>query len=324
MPDPNERPAGPERGSTTGTSGSWPLTQEPMPPGIDRPTTELNQGGGPQPPAPGSPRPSADPARRPADPSRRPANASQARRVRQPWAESAGKRLDVIARIACLSAGLALLVAAIVALFVNSDDAALIPVLAAGFLLVLTPAVVDRLRSRRAGHFEIHLIGQIAANARKSAEALRRLGMDRELDAYATIYNELRGPELVVVRDEVLDRIVQRVANASVIEKFDKDEVKELFVHGSPIVRVLALGLMEGDLSLVDSSVLLDAIDRSLTGNEQYHALKLVRNGWGWLSPEERGRLLSVIDADPRIQRGPSRSALAQQIRELAQSSRIR
>ena len=317
MPDPNERPAGPDRGSTTGPSGSWPLTQEPMPPGIDLPTTELHQAGGPQPPAPGS-RDRVQPLRgRPADP-------SQSRRARQPWAESAGKRLDVIARIACLSAGLALLVAAIVALFVDSDDAALIPVLAAGFLLVLTPAVVDRLRSRRAGYFEIHLIGQIAANARKSADALRRLGMDRELDAYATIYNELRGPELVVVRGEVLDRIVQRVANASVIEKFDKDEVKELFLHGSPIVRVLALGLIEGDLSLIDSSVLLDAIDRSLTGNEQYHALKLVRNGWGWLSPDERGRLLSVIEADPQIQRGPSRSALAQQIRELAQNSRIR
>lgn len=254
---------------------------------------------------------------------RPPTDPSRSRRARQPW-ESAGKRLDIIARIACLSAGLALLVAAIVALFVDSDDAALIPVLAAGFLLVLLPTVVDRLRSRRAGYFEIQLVGQIAADARKSADALRRLGMDHELDAYATIYNELRGPELVVVRGEVLDRIVQRVANASVIEKFDKDEVKELFLHGSPIVRVLALGLMEGDLSLIDSSVLLDAIDRSLTGNEQYHALKLVRNGWGRLSPDERGRLMSVIDANPQIQRGPSRNALAEQIRELAQSSRIR
>jgi hypothetical protein len=317
MPDPNERPAGPDRGSTTGPTTSWPLTQEPMPPGNDLPTTELNQAGGPQPPAPGSRRPSAAPSRPAAD-------SARSRRARQPWAESAGKRLDVIARIACLSAGLALLVAAIVALFVDADNAALIPVLAAGFLLVLTPAVVDRLRSRKSGYYEVHLVGQIAANARKTAEALRRLGMDHELDAYATIYSELRGAELVVVRGEVLDRIVQRVANASMIEKFDKDEVKELFLHGSPIVRVLALGLMEGDLSLIDSSVLLDAIDRSLTGNEQYHALKLVRNGWGRLSPDERGRLMSVIDANPQIQRGPSRGALAQQIRELAQNSRIR
>ena len=89
---------------------------------------------------------------------------------------------------------------AIVGLFVDVRRQALIPVLAAGFLLVITPSIVDRLRSRKVGYFEIHLIRQIAATARKSADALRRLGMDRELDAYATIYTELRGPELMVVR----------------------------------------------------------------------------------------------------------------------------
>jgi len=308
MPDPNQ-PAGPDRGTATGATRPWPLT-EPVPPGNDLHETERSQQPGPQRTVPGTSRPGADRSRR------RPAS--------QPWAESASRRLDVIARIVCLAAGCALLVAAIVALFVGIDDALLIPVLAAGFLLVVMPAIVDRLRSMRAGHFEIQLVRQIADNARKSAETFRRLGMEHELDAYATIYAELRGSELVVVRGEVLDRIVQRVANASVVEKFDKDEVKELFLHGSPIVRVLALGLMEGDLSLIDSAVLLDAIDRSLTGNEQYHALKLIRNGWGRLSPDERGRLMSAIDASPQIEHGASRRALAQQIRELAGSSRIR
>jgi len=296
MPDPNQ-PAGPDRGTATGATRPWPLT-EPVPPGNDLHETERSQQPGPQRTVPGTSRPGAD--------------------------RSASRRLDVIARIVCLAAGCALLVAAIVALFVGIDDALLIPVLAAGFLLVVMPAIVDRLRSMRAGHFEIQLVRQIADNARKSAETFRRLGMEHELDAYATIYAELRGSELVVVRGEVLDRIVQRVANASVVEKFDKDEVKELFLHGSPIVRVLALGLMEGDLSLIDSAVLLDAIDRSLTGNEQYHALKLIRNGWGRLSPDERGRLMSAIDASPQIEHGASRRALAQQIRELAGSSRIR
>jgi len=217
----------------------------------------------------------------------------------------------------CLSVGCALLVAAIVALFVGTDESLLIPILAAGFLLVLMPAVVDRLRSLRAGHFEIQLVHQIAANARQSAEILRRLGMEHELDAYATIYTELRGPDLNDVRGQVLDRIVQRVSNASVVEKFDRGEVKDMFMNGSPIVRVLALGLMEGDLSLIDSQVLLEGVNRSLTGNEQFHALRLVLNGWGRLSPDQRTELRAAIDSNPQIRQGRGRSELAQRIREL-------
>ena len=98
--------------------------------------------------------------------------------------------------------------------------------------------------------------------------------MEDELDAYATIYTELRGSEMAPLRGQVLDRILQRVSNASVVEKFDRGEVRDMFLNGSPIVRVLALGLMEGDLSLIDSKVLLEAVSRSLTGNEQYHALE--------------------------------------------------
>ncbi|WP_328998434.1 hypothetical protein OHA18_28745 [Kribbella sp. NBC_00709] len=67
------------------------------------------------------------------------------------------------------------------------------------------------------GEFEVRLVRQIAVTARKSADTLRALGMETQLDAYATIYTELRGPELKSVRGEILDRIVQRVANASAV-----------------------------------------------------------------------------------------------------------
>ena len=84
--------------------------------------------------------------------------------------------------------------------------------LAAGCLLLIMPSIVDRLRSMRLGQFEVQLVRQVAATARKSADTCADSGCDRELDAYATIYTELRGPELKDVRGEVLDRIVQRVA----------------------------------------------------------------------------------------------------------------
>ncbi|WP_157997169.1 hypothetical protein [Kribbella rubisoli] len=231
--------------------------------------------------------------------------------------------VDVSSRILCLVIGGALLVAGLVGLFTGVGQGPLITVLAAGLLLVIMPSIVDRIRRLKFGEFEVHLVRQIAATARKTAGTLQALGMEKQLDAYATIYTELRGPELKAVRGEILDRIVQRVANASAVEKFDKDEVRELFFTGSPIVRVLALGLMEGDLSLLDSEVLHEAISRSLTGNEQYHALKIVRNGWGRLGPDERTRLMTAIDTNRQIGAGPDRKAVAQQIRELAGSSRI-
>jgi hypothetical protein len=232
--------------------------------------------------------------------------------------------VDVLSRILCLLIGGALLVAGLVGLFTGVGQGPLITVLAAGLLLVIMPSIVDRIRRLKLGEFEVHLVRQIAATARKTADTLRALGMEKQLDAYATIYTELRGPELKAVRGEILDRIVQRVANASAVEKFDKDEVRELFFTGSPIVRVLALGLMEGDLSLLDGDVLHEAISRSLTGNEQYHALRIVRNGWGRLGPDERTRLLAEIDTNRQVGAGPDRRAVAEQIRELAGSSRIR
>jgi len=239
------------------------------------------------------------------------------------WTVKARPVVDVSSRILCLVIGGALLVAGLVGLFTGVGQGPLITVLAAGLLLVIMPSIVDRIRRMKLGEFEVHLVRQIAATARRSADTLRALGMEKQLDAYATIYTELRGPELKAVRGEILDRIVQRVANASAVEKFDKDEVRDLFFTGSPIVRVLALGLTEGDLSLLDSEVLHEAISRSLTGNEQYHALKIVRNGWGRLGPEERTRLLTAIETDRQIGAGPDRKAVAQQIRELAGSSRI-
>ena len=112
------------------------------------------------------------------------------------------------------------------------------------------------------------------------------------------------------------------MSNAAVVEKFDQGEIKDMFMNGSPIVRVLALGLMEGDLSLIDGSVLLEAVSRPLTGNEQYHALKLVRDGWG------ASRRISVPSCSRRStpgrrsRKGEAERAV-QQIRGLAGSPRI-
>jgi hypothetical protein len=231
--------------------------------------------------------------------------------------------VDVSSRILCLVIGGALLIAGLVGLFTGVGEGQLVTVLAAGLLLIVMPSIVDRIRTLKLGTFEVDLLRQMAASAKKAADSLERLGMGPELSAYATIYTELRDTDLTALRGQIMDRILQRVANASAVEKFDKDEVRDLFLNGSPVVRVIALGLMEGDRSLIDSTVLLDAIQGPLTGNEQYHALKLVHNGWGRLTPDEHNQVLAALDHNPQLQEGPDRIALAQQIRELGANSRI-
>ncbi|WP_328998435.1 hypothetical protein OHA18_28750 [Kribbella sp. NBC_00709] len=77
---------------------------------------------------------------------------------------------------------------------------------------------------------------------------------------------------------------------------------------------------MEGDPSVLDSGVLLTAINTSLTGNEQYHALKVIRNGWGQLSQTQRGELLAAINSNPQIANGPARREVAKEIQELDKS----
>ena len=138
------------------------------------------------------------------------------------WTVKARPVVDITARILCLLLGAALVVAGVVGLFTDVGDGALITVLAAGLLLLIMPSIVDRIRRLRLGAFEVELLRQIAESARKTAESLRRLGMEPELDAYATIYTELNSPELKAVRGQVLDRIVQRVSQAAAVEKFDK------------------------------------------------------------------------------------------------------
>ncbi|TCO35545.1 hypothetical protein EV652_101427 [Kribbella steppae] len=236
---------------------------------------------------------------------------------RSSWLDQAPRTLDVAARAVCLLAGVGLLVTGLVGLFSDVDEGVLALVLGIGVLLLITPSIIDRIRSTRLGQFEVQLVRQVAASARRAANSLQRLGLGRELDAYATIYTELRGPELKNVRAMVLDRIIERVAGAAVVEKFDQDEVKAMFREGTPIVRVLALGLMEGDPSLIDGEILLEAVSRPLTGNEQYHALRLVRDEWNRLSPAEHAALRSAIDASPHLKDGSARGDVARQIRAL-------
>lgn len=239
------------------------------------------------------------------------------------WLAIAPKVLDVVTRTVCLLAGFALLVSGVVGLFTETDTGALIAVLVAGALLLLLPSIVDRLSSGAvgAGGVTIDLLEQVvAAGARQSAQTLQKLGLDRQTDTYARLYTELSGDTYQDIRAQLLDRIVAQVATASAVEKFDKAEVRSMFFKGTPVMRVMALGLMKGDLSLVDADVLLESVSRSLTGNEQYHALDLTLRAWDRLASSERQVLKAAAARSVHLQQGSARRTLADTLQVLPEA----
>src|SRR5262245_27406685 len=92
--------------------------------------------------------PPAAARRPPAQPGRRPAEVPS-------WPARARPVVDITARILCLLLGSALVVAGLVGLFTDVGQGPLLIVLAAGLLLLVTPPIVDRIRSRRIGEFDV-------------------------------------------------------------------------------------------------------------------------------------------------------------------------
>ena len=97
-------------------------------------------------------------------------------------------------------------------------------------------------------------------------------------------------------RIKLQDELVARAKGVAVRESLDPSEVRELFRRGSPVLRVLTLGLMEGDPSLADISSLTSAISESRTANEQFHGLKLAQQLWPRMTRNDRQLVKSTIE----------------------------
>jgi hypothetical protein len=235
--------------------------------------------------------------------------------------------VNLFARICTPLAGLILLAAAATQLF-SSNPQVNKTGLIVGAILVALPLVVDRLE-----HFSLDSSGlkflftkQIAElGAPKSAGILEESGLGRDLEAYSFVYTEVTDPELESTRKELLDSIVGKATALAVSRKFDLTEVRELFEAGSPVMRVLALGLMEGDPALLDVDVLRSGLTQSRTGNEQYHALKLAVRNWDRLPDDVRAELHTSVSTDKYIQGDADRRQLADTIERLqSRPSRVR
>jgi hypothetical protein len=204
----------------------------------------------------------------------------------------------------------------------RSDDKGqfVIGFLGIGALLLIGPLVLERLESLKVSGstLELTLSKQIVAlGAPNTAEQLEKSGLTGFVESYEFIRSELTEDRFREARIRLQDALVERAASLSRTERLDPSEVRRLFSEGSPLLRVLTLGLMQGDLSLADGPMILSGISNSRTGNEQYQALKLAIVFWPHLKDAERASVLAAVEADPRISQDSDRQELARELRSI-------
>jgi hypothetical protein len=219
--------------------------------------------------------------------------------------------------------GLGLLVVGAVKADSASGDAGGIVLVVAGALLLVSPLIIGRIErlSVSTSGLELQLSREISElGAPKTARVLDRTELARFAESYAFIHEELRDPEYRDAKVHLQDLLVERAAAISRREKMNATEVRALFMNGSPMMRVLTLGLMQGDPSLADGATILSAIADSRSANEQFQGLKLALLCWHNLTRSDRHAIQSAIEDNPHIQPGTNRHLLATELLALPAS----
>lgn len=195
--------------------------------------------------------------------------------------------------------GLTLLAAGTVRAILAGSQPGIITLVVAGGVLVLSPFVIDRLESVSAGTgtVEVRFSQQvIELGAPKTGRVLAQTGLAALADLYAFAHQELPADRFPEARVYLQDLLVDRSAATARAQKLDAREVRTLLREGSPVMRVLAIGLMIGDTSLTDGASVAAAITDSQSANEQYQGLSLARQCWPRLPKTDRQVVRAAVE----------------------------
>jgi hypothetical protein len=220
-------------------------------------------------------------------------------------------------------AGLALLAASVVRVIGISSGGGLVTAVVAGAVLLVSPFIIARVQrfSVSPSGFELQLAQSVAdLGAPKAARILDRTDLAKFAESYAFVHSELEDHRYYDAKIHLQDILVERAAAVASSEKFDATEVRMLFAKAAPTMRVLVLGLMQGDPSLADGPTILSAVADPRSNNEQFQGLQLARLCWRRLPRSDRAALKYVIRTDPDIEAGANRRQAAQQVLDLPDS----
>lgn len=200
----------------------------------------------------------------------------------------------------------------------NDESDALVGLALVGAALLVIPLLYERLESMKVSATSVELTlskSIVELGAPKAAQLLERSGLTSMVESYEFVRRQLADSSYKAARIRLQDALVEQAASLSRTEKLDSKEVQRIFRDGAPLLRVLTLGLMEGDPSLADTSVVVSAVSMSRSANEQFHGLVLAKYLWRNLSAGDRAAVLASADADPRISQDTDRRALVEELR---------
>jgi hypothetical protein len=224
-----------------------------------------------------------------------------------------------VAKLLVGAVGLALLIVGVVKFAGAAGDAGATTLVVAGALLLLSPFVLDRLQrvSLSATKVDLWLTTQISdRGAPETAMILERTRLGSFVESYALVHDELTAPQYKAARIHLQDLLVHRAASVARHEKFEAGEVRRLFANGSVVVRVLVLGLMQGDVSLADVGTVVSAVKDSRSRNEQYQGLILAEICWNRFSMTDRQEIREAIHR-ANIDHRSDRWSVAQRVLDL-------
>jgi hypothetical protein len=207
-----------------------------------------------------------------------------------PWPEALRAVIGVM--------GLALLIIAAVKFTQAANNGGLIVLLIVGAILLICPFVLQRIQRVSVGttQVDLWLTTQVADRGAPGAAAiLQRTQLGQFAESYAFVHDELDG-EYFPARVHLQSTLVRHAASVARQEKFDTREIRRLFADGSMVMRVLALGLMQGDTSLADSDSILSAIREGRSRGEQFQAMMLAQKYWKRMSSSEQTEIRWAIE----------------------------
>lgn len=220
-------------------------------------------------------------------------------------------------------AGLALLAAGVIRVIATATGAGLVTVIVAGAVLLVSPFIITRIErlSVSTTGLDLQLAKDMAdLGAPKTAQILDGTDLAKFAESYAFVHKELEDHQYYSAKIHLQDLLVERASALASSEKFDAAEVRRLFANAAPTMRVLVLGLMQGDCSLADGPTVLSAVADPRSKNEQFQGLQLAKLCWRRLARQERVALKYIIRTDPAINAGTDRHQVAEEILDLPDS----
>jgi hypothetical protein len=229
-------------------------------------------------------------------------------------------RWPATARLLLGVVGLVLLILGAVKFAGAAGDTGPITLVVAGAVLLVVPFVLDRVQrgpAAAAPRLDPWITTQVSdRGAPHTAAVLQRTRLGSLAEAYALVHDELAEPEYRSARAHLQDLLVERAASAARQEILDAREVRRLYANGSVVVRVLVLGLMQGDRSLADVPTMAAALLDNRSSHEQYQGLQLARQCWPALSLADRQDVRLAVE-QASMEPGSDRWHLAQEVLRL-------